>query len=86
MTKENHLTQIRRAVDMGDCAYDGFEHLSAVLEGMAAITKAADINDRTKLMRLERSIKTALYLAHDGAALVDAETEAIKEVLNGGQS
>lgn len=83
MTKKERMDTIQRAVDMGDCAYECFEHVTAVLNGMAAISQTADISDRVKIMQIEKSIKTALYLTHDGAALVDVETEALKETLNG---
>lgn len=82
MTKRNNLIAIQRAVDMGNCAYDYFEHVAATLQGMEAISQAAGLSDRVKLMRLEKSIKTALLLTHDGAGLVDAETEVLKDALS----
>lgn len=84
MTKHCLATVLRDAVSMGDCAYEYFEHVEAVLDGMVAISKSTDLTDQIKLMQLERGIRAALCLALGGGCLVDAETDTLRELLKSG--
>lgn len=74
---------LNQGIHLGGVAYEGLEHVAAVIEGLQAIAADASTLDRTKVMQVERIAKAALYLAYDYAALIDVEVERLKEALKG---
>lgn len=74
---------LNRSIDLGNVAYEGLEHVAAVIEGLQAIAADTSTLDHIKVMQVERIAKAALYLADDYANLVDAEVERLKEALKG---
>lgn len=85
MIKLQHPPTTQGSIDLAVCIYEFLEHVQAVLNGMEAIIQQTGMTDQVKLMRIEKAIKAAHYLSHDGGALLDAEIERLTNKLNGGE-
>lgn len=72
---------LNQGIVLGEVAYEGLDHIAAVIEGLQAIAADTSTLDRTKVMQVERIAKAVLYLAYDYANLVDVEVERLKEAL-----